>query len=384
MKSAEEAVRKEFLDYFGELEDPRMERCKLHPIDEILLLSISGVMCDCETWEEIEAFGIAKEGLLKSLLPYQHGIPSDDTLRRFFRAIDYSQFQRCFIEWVSSLKINTRQGVIAIDGKTLRSSQDGATKALHMVSAFASERKIILGQERVSNKSNEITAIPKLLELLDIKGGLVTIDALGCQTKIADKIIEKEADYLLAVKKNQEGMYEKIHHFFDSGLAEKAGGLERVVLTERNHGRLEKRECIISNVSFIDNLFPGWKHAKSMISINCKRTIKNESQTERRYYISSKKLTAQQALDSVRAHWSIENSLHWVLDVSFNEDASRIRNDNAPANMAIIRHVALNIMRQHKPSRIRSIKGFKKYLGWNESGLIEILKNMGYKEQENS
>jgi predicted transposase YbfD/YdcC len=382
MQTATQSVKTHFLDYFSKLTDPRIERCKLHPVDEILLLTVSGIMCGAETWEDIEEFGLAKEELLKKLLPYKNGIPSDDTLRRFFRGIDYTQFQSCFIEWTQSLNVNISQGVIAIDGKTACGSKDGATKALHMVSAFTSETKIILGQEKVSGKSNEITAIPKLLELLDIRGGLVTIDALGCQTKIADKIIEKEADYLLAVKKNQEGMYDKINYFFESGLAKQAGKFENFILAEKNHGRIEERECRISNVDFIPDLFQGWKNTKSIISIRCNRTIKGASQTESRYYISSKTLTAKEALDSVRAHWSIENSLHWVLDVSFNEDASRIRYDNSPANMAIIRHVALNTMRQCKPKRIRSLKGFKKHLGWNNSALVEVLKNMGYPKRQ--
>ena len=294
--------KNKFLDYFISLEDPRIDRCKLHPLNEIVLLTIGGIMCGCESWEDIEEFGLAKHLLLTELLPYKSGIPSDDTLRRFFRAIDYTQFETCFISWVKSLNVDLSAGVVAIDGKTACGSKDGAAKAMHMVSAFASEQNIILGQEKVSGKSNEITAIPALLELLDINDALVTIDALGCQTKIADKIIEKDADYLLAVKKNQEGLYLKIENFFESGLAEKAGALDKITLKEKNRDRLEKRICYISSASFLDEVFQSWKNLKSILCLQSARKIKNKLQTEKRYYICSRQMTAKDALYAIRSH----------------------------------------------------------------------------------
>lgn len=273
------------------------------------------------------------------------------------------------------MNIDVTAGVIAIDGKTSRGSRNGANKALHMVSAFASESKIVLGQERIHKKSNEVTAIPKLLELLDIKGSTVTIDALGCQTKIASKIREKGADYLLAVKRNQENLFEKIERFFRDGLAEKAMNLEVYETTEINRGRKEIRKCYVSSASFLGEIYPKWVDLKCWIKIESTRIIEGKKQYEERYYISSKIGSAKEMLNKIRSHWSIENSLHWVLDVGFNEDASKIKKDNAPANMAIVRHVALNLMRQCKPKR-RSLKGYKKNLGWSNEQLLQALDYM--------
>jgi predicted transposase YbfD/YdcC len=364
-----------FLEYFKDLEDPRVNRGKLHVVDEILLLTLAGIMCGCESWEDIEEFGIIKKEFFKTLLPFKNGIPSDDTLRRFFTVIDYKQFQSCFICWIKSMNIDVTAGVIAIDGKTSRGSRNGANKALHMISAFASDSKIVLGQEKIHKKSNEVTAIPKLLELLDIKGATVTIDALGCQTKIATKIREKEADYLLAVKKNQEGLFERIERFFNTGLANKDTTLDIYKSKEINRGRKEIRKCYVSSASFLGELCPKWPDLKCWIKIESTRIIAGEKQYEERYYISSKIGSAKKILNKIRSHWSIENSLHWVLDVGFNEDASKIRKDNAPANMAIVRHVALNLMRQCKPKR-RSLKGYKKNLGWSNEQLLQALDYM--------
>jgi predicted transposase YbfD/YdcC len=215
-------------------------------------------------------------------------------------------------------------------------------------------------------------AIPKLLELLDIKGATVTIDALGCQTKIASKIREKEADYLLAVKMNQADLYEKIERFFRTGLAKKDLTLDIYEAHETNHGRQESRICYVSSASFLGEICPKWLDLKCWVKIESTRIIAGKKQYEERYYISSKIETAKEMLNKIRSHWSIENSLHWVLDVGFNEDASKIRKDNAPANMAIIRHLALNLMRQCKPKR-RSLKGYKKNLGWSNKQLLQAL-----------
>lgn len=364
-----------FLKYFKDLKDPRVNRSKLHEVDEILLLTLAGLMCGCETWEDIEEFGIIKEGFLKTLLPFINGIPSDDTLRRFFKSIDYKQFQACFIGWVKSIKVDVTKGVVAIDGKTSRGSRDGAERALHMISAFASNSNIILGQEKTHEKSNEVTAIPELLELLDIKGATVTIDALGCQTKIASKIREKEADYLLAVKRNQENLFDRLERFFSTDLARKAMNLDIYEATEINRGREEIRKCYVSSASFLGEICPQWNDLKCWVKIESTRIINGIKQYEERYYISSKIETAKDMLNKIRSHWSIENSLHWVLDVGFHEDASKIRQDNAPANMAIIRHIALNLMRQCKPKK-RSLKGYKKNLGWSNEQLLQALNYM--------
>ena len=361
-----------FLKYFEDLEDPRVNRGKLHQASEILLLTLAATMCGCESWEDIEEFGQIKRDFFSTLLPFKYGIPSDDTLRRFFEAINYKQFQSCFINWVKAMKVNVAEGVIAIDGKTSKGSTGGANKALHLISAFSSNSKIVLGQEKVLEKSNEITAIPRLLEVLDIKGATITIDALGCQTKIASKIREKDADYLLAVKRNQEGLFKKIENFFKTGLAKKAMDLDIYSATEINRGRKEIRKCYVSSASFLGEISEGWTDLKCWIKLESTRIINGKKQYEERYYISSNIDTAQNMLNKIRGHWSIENSLHWVLDVSFNEDANKKRKDNAPANMAIIRHIALNLMRQCKPKR-RSLKGYKKNLGWSNEQLLEAL-----------
>lgn len=362
-------------EYFQTIKDPRVNRGKYHPVKEILLLTIAGVMCGCETWEDIETFGYAKEKFLKQLLPFKHGIPSDDTLRRFFRVIDYREFQSSFVAWIDSIEIDVTQGVIAIDGKTSKGSRDGAKNVLHMVSAFASEAKLVLAQEKVSDKSNEITAIPKLLDLLDVEGATITIDALGCQRNIAAKIIDKNADYFLAVKGNQENLYHCLINFFESGLAEQALNLDYHETEEMNRGRKEIRRCHASSSPILGDAFSKWQDLKSVIKLESERIVNGKHQRDVRYYISSKILTAQEALDNSREHWSVENSLHWVLDVSFNEDASKIKKDHAPSNLAIIRHIALNILRACKPKR-RSLKGYKKDLGWDNDLLCNVLQYM--------
>ncbi len=361
------------LKHFENLVDPRISRSRLHSINEILLLTLAAVMSGCDTWQDIESYGKAKILFFKTLLPYKHGVPSDDTLRRFFAALDYSSFQQCFVSWVNSLNVDISKGVVAIDGKTSRGSRRSDGSVLHTVSAFCSNARIILGQEKISGKSNEITAIPELLELLDLRGATVTTDALGCQTKIANKIVEKGADYLFCVKKNQESTYERIEKFFNTGLAEQALNLDYAKTVEINKGRKELRACHASTSSILGDVFNKWTNLKSVIKVVREREVpgkKNEIETA--YYISSKSYTALNALNDIRSHWSIENELHWVLDVSFNEDTSKIKEKNAAANMSVIRHISLNAMRRCKPKR-RSLKGYKKDLGWNHAELLKVL-----------
>jgi predicted transposase YbfD/YdcC len=244
-----------------------------------------------------------------------------------------------------------------------------------MISAFASHSNIVLGQEKIYEKSNEVTAIPRLLELLDIKGATVTIDALGCQTKIAAKIRGKEANYLLAVKNNQENLFEKIERFFKTRLYKQDTTLDIYKANEINHGRKEQRTCYVSSAAFLGEICPQWADLKCWVKVESTRVVNGKKQYENRYYIASKIESAKEMLNKIRGHWSIENSLHWVLDVSLNEDASKIRKDNAPANMAIIRHIALNLMRQCKPKR-RSLKGYKKNLSWSNQQLLQALSYM--------
>ena len=360
----------DFLDYFQELEDPRIDRNKLYALEEILLLTLCGVICGCEGWEDIEDFGESKLLFLRNYLPYKCGIPSDDTLRRFFRAIDPEAFQKCFSKWVASLNIPMENSLIAIDGKTSRRSFDTDKNPLHMVSAFAAEARIVLGQEKVDEKSNEITAIPKLLDLLDIKGATVSIDAMGTQKKIAEKIKDKQGEYLLALKGNQSNLHNDIKLFFDD--KELTSQLDACEKTDGGHGRIEVRRCTVTDkIEWLNNRHD-WCALKSIVKIKSIVESKGKKTEETRYYITSLAAEAEKILDSVRNHWAIENSLHWVLDVSFNDDQSRIRKGNAPQNIAIIRHLSLNMLRSVKKKR-QSIKGLRKKAGWDNDVLKEIL-----------
>lgn len=369
-----ELEKMDFLDVFGQLDDPRIDRKKLHPMPEILLLTLCAVICGAESWGDIETFGKSKLDFLRQYLPYEHGIPSDDTLRRFFRAIDTTQFQRLFVEWIRAwLSPEVAGKVVAIDGKTLRGSHDGGQSPIHLVSAFASEAGIVLGQVKTSEKSNEITAIPELLEWLDVRGATVTIDAMGCQKAIAEKIIAKGGDYLLALKGNQSGLYDDVCLHFEQPAPASLTRMTRAETIDKGHGRIEVRQCRAStDIDWLRVRHPEWKNLGSVVAIDSERHSGDMTTQETRYFISSSLVPAQQLLAAVRLHWGIENQLHWVLDMSFGEDQSRIRKDNAPTNVAIIRHAALNMIRQAKKKRM-TIKLMRKAAGWDDSVLTDIL-----------
>lgn len=359
-----------FLDYFEELEDPRVERTKFYPVDEILLTTLCAVICGSEGWSDVELFGKYKADFLKEYLPFEHGIPSDDTFRRFFRSIDSKVFQDCFIRWVGSLDIPLNNKVIAIDGKTLRRSHDGDKKALHMVSAFATEARIVLAQQKTSDKSNEITAIPELLNLLDIKGATISIDAMGCQKKIASQIIAKEGNYILGLKGNQSSLHDDVKLFFaDKELLKDVDYYEEI---DGGHGRIETRKCTVTDQIGWLKQHHKWDGLRSIIKIEPYTGSHDKRKPDTRYYISSEPADAKKSLGSVRSHWAIENSLHWVLDMSFNEDQSRIRKKNAPENMAVIKHIALNMIRKIQQNR-QSIKALRKVAGWDDKTLHNIL-----------
>ena len=364
----------DFLDIFGQLDDPRIERKKLHPLPEILLLTLCAVICGAESWNDIELFGKSKVVFLRQYLPYENGMPSDDTLRRFFRAIDTTQFQRLFVDWIRAwLSPEVASKVVAIDGKTLRGSRDGGQSPIHLVSAFASEAGIVLGQVKTREKSNEITAIPELLEWLDIRGAIVTIDAMGCQKTIAEKIIDKGGDYLLALKGNQSSLHEDVRLHFEQPAPVSLTRMTCAETVDKGHGRIEVRRCRLStDIDWLRERHPEWKNLRSIVAIASERLIGDTLSQETRYFISSSQVPAAQMLAAVRLHWGIENQLHWVLDMSFGEDQSRIRKDNAPTNVAIIRHAALNMIRQ-APKKRMSIKGMRKAAGWDDSVLTNIL-----------
>ena len=363
---------KSFLDVFSQLEDPRVERTRLYTVSEILLTTLCGVIAGCDGWADIELFAKQRLDFLRQYLPFENGTPSDDTLRRFFRAVDPQRFQTLFAQWVSVSGLNAPgQSHIAIDGKTSRSSADGAQRALHLVSAYASETRLVLGQRDVSGKSNEITAIPLLLDLLDLRGSTLTLDAMGCQHSIADRIITGGGHYLIGLKGNQGGVHQDVVTWFERPPREAV--IESFTDHDKGHGRLETRQVsVCDDVQWLHDRHPKWRSIGCIIELNATRQVGERTGSDKRYYIASRSTGVHHLLGTIRAHWAIENSLHWVLDMSFGEDQSRIRRDNAPANIAVIRHVVLNAINAVKNKRT-SIKQMRKLAGWDQYTLQNIL-----------
>lgn len=347
-------MQADLLSHFKELKDPRIERTKRYPLIEILFLIISATISGCEGWKSIRDFGLLKLAWLKQFLPYENGIPVDDTLARVMRKLDTKQFANCFTKWMQSVCDATEGDVIAIDGKTLRRSHDrGAGKsAIHMVSAWSSANGVVLGQEKTAEKSNEITAIPELLSSLAVKGCIVSIDAMGCQTQIAEQIVKQKGDYLLALKGNQGHLHEEVSCFFNLAKSAEFKGIEYDAYEDIDvgHGRLETRRSYAIDFKKYQAHIPSgvrWKNLTSIVMVETTREGRDFKTEDQRFYISSCEPSAKSLLTTARKHWGIENALHWTLDVTFREDESRIRKDAAPENYAIFRHIALNIIRKN-------------------------------------
>ena len=360
------------LSYFESLTDPRIERSRLHTLKDILAITICAVLSGCNDWEEIELYGQSKEKWLRTFLELPNGIPSHDTINRVFAALDSHQLQQCFMDWVQSIAVVSKGQVVSIDGKRLCNSGTGGKKALvHMVSAWSSANSMVLGQIKTEEKSNEISAIPELLEMLLLEGSIVTIDAMGCQTKIAEKIVSVGADYVLAVKENQEFLYDDIKEAF----AQTSHPLTARTI-ETGHGRIEQRVCkVIAGSNWVCKAGE-WKNLQAIISIETKRTDKQsgKEQTERRFFLSSLKADAVCFNAIIRSHWGIENGLHWCLDVVFKEDYSTKQAGNAAENFSLITKIALNLLKNEN-SKKRSMKNKRLLCGWDESYLANIVFN---------
>ena len=351
---------------FNQIDDPRRDVTKHHNLNDILLAGIISVICGAETWNNIEEYARSKEDFLRTFLE----LPND-TFNRVFSAIDSEQFESCFIEWVNSLAKITKGQVVAIDGKTIRGAKSNGEKSpYHMVSAWACDNNLVLGQVKTDEKSNEITAIPKLLEVLSLKDNIVTIDAMGCQENIASKIIEQKANYILAVKQNQKELYHNIEDEFRFSKSMKSAISEGV-----DHGRIETRTCsVINQFDHLQNIGK-WKNLKSIIRVEAVREFKHSEKPEEtatRYYISSAEFDADVFQKAIRSHWAIENKLHWTLDVAFGEDASRKRDKNAAQNFSILNKIALNLLKNEKTTK-QGVKGKRLKAAWNNQYLLEVL-----------
>jgi predicted transposase YbfD/YdcC len=358
------------LKYFAELRDPRVERNREHLLEEILLIAIAAVLSGAESWNDIAEYGEDKLEWLKTFLTLPSGIPSHDTFNRVFAALDPEEMEKGFVAWVSSIAKLTAGEVIAIDGKALRGTRETGKKTLvHMVSAWAEGNGLVLAQRKVDEKSNEITAIPKLLNALELSGTVVTIDAMGCQRSVAAKIVEKKADYVLAVKDNQGLLAEQVR---DSFLLLKSDAAAEEI--DCGHGRVEQRKCsVIADLSLIEKASE-WASLQGLVRIESERYHKATGKIEReiRYYITSLRADATRLNSVVRQHWGIENKLHWVLDVGFGEDLDRKRAGHSAQNFSVLNRIALNLLKQDKSSK-RGVKGKRLKAAWNHPYLLKLL-----------
>ena len=361
------------LENFEELEDPRRDRNQRHKLVDIVVLALCGVISGMKSWVDIADYGEAKASWFKELLELPNGIPSHDTFRRVFMLLEPECFQACLTNWLETLRESLEEGVVAIDGKTLRRSFDKSKekKALHLVSAWSTTASMVLGQIAVEEKSNEIVAIPKLLELLRVEGGIFTIDAMGCQKEIAKNIAEKKGDYVLGLKENHPTFLKQVREFFNSpGNENYLSSFESV---EGDHGRIETRSCYAASSNMIRES-SGWSELKSIVMLKSKREIRGEVQEETRYYISSLEGDAEKLSRAIRSHWQIENSLHWVLDVNFDEDQCRIRDKVEAENFAILRRVAVGLLKNEKTEDKRSLRRKQNLAALNNNYLLKILR----------
>ena len=359
-------------NHFADLPDPRQAAKCQHKLLDMVIIAVCATIANADDWQGVITFAQAKADWLRQWLDLSNGIPSHDTFERVFGKLDMSAFESRFIAWTQDVFELTTGQVVAIDGKTVRgSSGKGARDKLHLVSAWATANGISLGQCKVDSKTNEITVIPELLEMLAIKGCIVTLDAMGCQTAIAQQIVDQEADYVLAVKGNQKNLKQHIESAFiradDERLNRHMAAPDVAQTQERGHGRLETRICRV----LADDTLTDWAGAQSIVELTCERLIGDKLERETRYFITSLAPDANLLLGCIRAHWAIENSFHWVLDVTFGEDANRTRHKGRAQSLAVLRRIALNLLKRH-PSK-KSLRQKRYNAALNELFLFEVL-----------
>ena len=373
------------IEHFESLPDPRVNRTRDHDLIDILVIGICTLLCGGEGFNDMEDFGKAKQEWFKSFLRLPCGIPSHDTFNRVFAALDPREFLECFLRWTQSLRQTVAQEIVALDGKALRRALNSDQSLKYVVSAWAESNGLVLGQWKVADKSNEITAVPELLRVLELSGCIVTVDAMGCQKKIAKEIIESDADYVLALKGNQETVHEEVKTFLDDALAQRlaqrpkgaklskaAAQLALHQTVEKDHGRIETRRYYQSDQLdwFADRA--DWEGLCSVGMVEALREVGGKQSVERRYYLSSLSLDVESFARAVRGHWGVENKLHWVLDVQMGEDQSRARAGYAAENLATLRRLALNLLKRDKTKR-RGLKGKQLNAGWDHAYLLQLL-----------
>ena len=373
------------IEHFECLSDPRVDRTKAHDLIDVLVIALCTLLCGGESFNDMEDFGHAKYDWFKTFLRLRNGIPSHDTFNRVFAALDPHQFLDCFLRWTQSLRQAVSQEIVALDGKALRRALNKDQSVKYVVSAWAESNNLVLGQLKVEDKSNEITALPQLLRVLELSGCIVTIDAIGCQKKIAKEIIEADADYVLALKGNQQTVHQEVKDFLDQSLAEKqkprprgakmpaaAASLASLETVEKDHGRLETRRYYQSSqLAWFADLAQ-WEGLKSVGMVESIREVDGKSTVERRYYLSSLPLNVELFARAVRGHWGVENKLHWVMDVCFREDQSRARAGYAAENLATLRRLALNLLKREKTKK-RGIRGKQLNASWDHAYLLRLL-----------
>lgn len=368
------------IEHFSKLSDPRKHTKKNdHKLIDVFVIAICGIICGADTWTAVAEYGEAKEDWLGTFLELPNGIPSHDTFSRIFGLIDPQQFQECFVSWVQAVSEVIESEIISIDGKTLRRSYDTHSNkaAIHMVSAWASECNLVLGQLKTEEKSNEITAIPELMKILNIQGCIVTIDAMGCQKKITKEITGKGGDYVIGLKGNQDTLLRAVEDTFESAYTETLEGpdFDFYQTEDTGHGRHEVRSYFTTDNLDQIPMASAWAKLTTVGVVVSEVTKKGKTSTEWRYYIGSIKNDAELFAKSVRSHWGIKNSVHWVLDVAFREDESRVRKNHGPENLAMLRHIALNLLKHEKTAKL-GVKSKRLKAGWDNSYLSKVLSGL--------